>query len=91
MDQTTINPEVLDSCEILACADALTVLRSLSDGLWATPGEVAVATPLACERTEAILNYLARFGVVDIQGGQFRLNGCQLAEHCHRIRSLVSA
>lgn len=91
MYQTAINPKILDSCEILTNVDALILLRSLSDGLWATPNELAEATPVACERVKAVLSCLVEAAIVDTQGGRFQLNPCQLAAHCQRIRSLVAA
>ena len=58
--------------DVLACKKSLTVLRSLSDGLWAEPREIAKATPLTLPLVEQSLEQLVACGFVEQREGLYR-------------------
>lgn len=66
---TSDNTAYLD---VLTCRKSLTVLRSLSDGLWADPYEIEAATPLTFTAVQESLNQLVLHGFVEEHNGQYR-------------------
>lgn len=58
--------------DVLTCRKSLTVLRSLSDGLWAHPHEIVAATPLPAKAVEQSLQHLVSLGFVEEHNGQYR-------------------
>lgn len=66
---TSDNTAYLD---VLTCRKSLIVLRSLSDGLWAEPKEIAAATPLSLVAVEKSLDTLVTNGLVEKNNGFYR-------------------
>lgn len=78
-----------ESLSVLACAESLSILRSLSDGEFATPQEIAHATFQTEARVRELLPFLIEKDFVHTMNGKYRENKKALVKAVNEIHSLL--